>query len=146
LSISFRIWQYRRIIVTEDIISFSHEDTDIVIDCILLKEVESVQDMSIFKSSVDKAKFHNAFMITTTQDGSNEGRIYYLQAETEDECASLSTTLEEMAARARKKAQTESRFRKIQFTANHIYSSRYFRHSTAILILAVRNQFVTLKS
>ena len=123
--------------MTEDIISFAQEDGDTMIDCIPLKEVESIQDMSKFKSSVDKAKFSNAFMITTSSEGSNEGRIYYLQAATEEECASLTSTLSEMAARAYKKAQTESRFRKIQFASKQIYISKHFQLSIAFLILAV---------
>ena len=130
--------------MTDDLIAFAQEEDDTMIDCIPLKEAEGVQEMSKFKSSVDKAKFLNAFMITTSSEGSNEGRTYYLQAESEEECSRLATTLSEMAARALKRAQTESQFRKVQFVAKNVYTSNYFQLSSAILILAVSSLHLSL--
>ena len=123
--------------VTDDIIGIAKEGDDVMIDCIPLKEVETVQEMSKFKTSVDRAKFSNAFMITTIPDGSNDGRTYYLQVDSEEHCSELAARIAEMGRRAARRAQTKSRIHKVQYLARSIYSSEQFQIGCALLILMV---------
>jgi hypothetical protein len=124
-------------VVTDDIVGFAKEGDDMMIDSIPLNEVETVQEMSKFKTSVDKAKFSNAFMITTIPEGSNDGRTYYLQADSEDQCSELATRIAGMGRRAARRAETKSRIHKIQYLARSIYASEQFQFGCALLILAV---------
>ena len=108
-----------------------------MVDSIPLKEVESVQEMSKSKSSVDKAKFSNAFMITTIPEGNNDGRTYYLQANDEDECTRLAMLVTRMAQRAYRKAHSRSQIKAVQFFTRTIWESQPFQLASAVLILAV---------
>ena len=128
----------RRVVLTRDFISFAREAEDIVVDKIPLSEVETVRDMlNSEEQNVDKGKFSNSLLISTTLDGHNSGRTYYLQAKSKNECCEIVTAVSNMAKKARERAEANSRFAVTQLFVRKFYESKAFQYFAAVLILAV---------
>ena len=125
--------------------AFLNPGDDEIIDRILLYEIESIQDMAKFNVGVDAASFAFAIIITTLQKGRNNGRTYYLQAESREDCAQLVSQLSRLSKAAAKRAETSHLFAKIRVASRTAYHSPYFQEGTALLILAVSDSPEPLK-
>ena len=136
-ALSFSVWQKGRVVVTREMMAFLNPGDDEIIDRILLYEIESIQDMAKFNVGVDAASFAFAIIITTLQKGRNNGRTYYLQAESREDCAQLVSQLSRLSKAAAKRAETSHLFAKIRVASRTAYHSPYFQEGTALLILAV---------
>jgi hypothetical protein len=90
-------------------------------------------------SDSNRTKFRNAVQINTIMDGYNSGRAYYLQAETEEDCRELATTLAVMSKDAKKRAEDKTRFQILQCKVLKFYDSTPFQCLVAFLIVAVRS-------
>ena len=106
-------------------------------DEIPLKEVDLVQDMSKYNVGVDAASFASAIVITTSHEGRNAGRTYYLQAESREDCTILVARLTRLSKAAAQRAKATSLLGKIRVISRIVYESPYFQGSSALLILAV---------
>ena len=133
-----RSWHPRRVVLTIDLIAFAQVGDDIMIDQIPLEQVESVKSMDSFDDQdIDKAKFLNALMITTSPDGHNSGRTYYLQARSDLLCAQLVSQLSTTAKSARKREEAKTAFKKSQLQVRRAYESSAFQLLSAALIILV---------
>jgi hypothetical protein len=130
-------WQMRRIVVSKEFIGFARIGEDIMIDFIPLHEVELVRDMSSLHDEVDQTKFANALIISTSPDGHNSGRMYYLQAKSEELRNKLVFDLTKMASEARRRAEAKTRCAESQYLVRRVFQSNLFQLISALLIVAV---------
>jgi hypothetical protein len=114
------------------------------IDHIPLSEVINVREMTEASSEEsdknDNKTFSNVMQISTTDDGYNSGRIYYLSTESKALLDELIVELRAKAKRAHTQALSRSWFRQMQRRLRKRYESRQFQGLMAILIAGVSSR------
>ena len=149
-----RNWQYRRVAITSDVITFARVDECTLLDAIPLSEVTSIDLMKSteqgdeqvghqtngYESVID---FTNAFQIRTKKDGQNAGRKYILRASSDEEVAKTIIHLDTLAKIAAEKAAARTKWEKIRNRVRLIYDSSWFQGTSAILIIAVEPTHVS---
>ena len=145
----YRNWISRRIVYTSEAIAFAKVDEQTLLDVIPLAEVTSIEPMqnseqkdtvkspseNSFEIAVDNS---NAMQIRTKKDGYNAGRKYYLQARSAAELDDILDELRLLTKSAVKKAESHSKWSKLQERFRLTYNSSWFQGIAAFLIIAVR--------
>jgi hypothetical protein len=139
-----RAWQRRRFVYTRDSISFAHIGDDKVLDKIPLNEVVAVErvlssanralapSLLALENAVD---FSRSFQIRTIPNGYNAGRKYFLQAERDEICSDLVSTLHNFVRSAVLRSKSPGQRR--QDLVRRIYNSNTIQSLAAVLIILV---------
>jgi hypothetical protein len=142
-----RVWQLRRVVITNEVISFAFAKDEMEIDYIPLSEIEFIKEMTEVlerRSSIvqDVGDGHpeesHALQISTMKDGHNSGRAYYLRVESQEKMETLMKFLQKSSKAARRRVEAQSFFRKSQYEVRKIYESNVVQGLIAVLIAAVR--------
>jgi hypothetical protein len=140
------VWQKERVVVTREMIAFTDPGDEDIIDRIFLSEVDRVQDMAKFNQGVEAATFSSVIMIATAQAGFNNGRTYYIQAETEEDCTEIATKISHLVTIATRKAEAENIFAQFRMFCRQVFHSPYFQAASALLIIAVSQPRATSRA
>jgi hypothetical protein len=137
----------RRVVVTNDVISFAFVKDEMEIDNIPLSEVEFVKEMAEVLENRPRVEVldpgdgapdnSHALQISTAKEGHNSGRAYYLRVESQEQMETFMTYLQKSSKAARRRAEARSFFRKSQYQARKIYESNAVQSLVAALIAAV---------
>ncbi len=109
-------------------------------------EVTSVQDAEMagqhrpqgsLEAAENQQLFHNAIIIHTISSGYNSGRSYYLKANSEPECSKIMADLSVYIHAARKRAESKSKFAKLQRRVRRVYNSKIFQGFAIFCIILV---------
>jgi hypothetical protein len=147
--VRFRSWSRRRIIITDETISFAFIEKENQIDCIPFVGIEFVrkwQDEAVSGVStlLDADSCHvqhqtlTALHIATMANGYNNGRHYYLSAHSVAVRDALLELLQRNTKVARKRAEAETFFQKVQLKVRRRYESKTTQYFLAGVIVAVR--------
>ena len=79
----------------------------------------------------------NSILISTTEDGYNSGRKYYLKLETNQSCADLFKALQRFSADAIKRAKGKAVFQRSQTMLKRALNSSPIQGLAAFLVIAV---------
>ena len=126
--------------VTNEYVVFAlvDDDSEAVLDKIPLRDIEGVEDISRFITTLSCCnQFINSVVISTKASGHNGGRAYYLQADSTDDCAQLAAQLSSLAKSAARGVDGASLLGKLCFTGRGVFESPHFQNIFVILTLAV---------
>mmetsp|Transcript_52853 Transcript_52853/g.139104 ORF Transcript_52853/g.139104 Transcript_52853/m.139104 type:complete len:648 (+) Transcript_52853:92-2035(+) len=134
---SFRTWQPRRFIMTRDALHFAFSRDDNEIDHIPLAEITNSGIMKDAEHGGTRASFsgprrnsvslasHGLYTIhiATENDGYNSGRVYYLQAESNEINDRLLLAIQENSKAARKRKASRNIWQRAQRRLNEWFNS-----------------------
>ena len=146
-------WQPRRMIFTKKVLAFSRASDEEVVDNIKLHEVKQIRSISAGEqtghsnlapgnetckpSSAESESAKNIFQIETTEDGYNAGRTYKIQMKSEKDFGAAVDDLAKLCRIARDKAESKSKFKKIQDRVSKVFDSDTVQGIFSVLIFAV---------
>ena len=121
---------------------FALSGQDLEIDRIPLAEIEFLKEFQGIESdgngAATKRRTSRMLQIATNQQGLNSGRTYYLRVESET-FDDLLRTWSELARKARRRAEAQTLFKKVQREVRAIYDASLFQTCVALMIAAVRS-------
>jgi hypothetical protein len=138
-----REWQWRRLVITKEKISFSFEGEDLEIDYIPLSDVDYVCEMkdsgesSSLNMSQEGESSLPTLQIATTRDGHNSGRAYYIQTETHEGLADLEAVIQRTVKAAKQREEARNLFRLWQNRVLKVYQAGLMQAFIALTIIAV---------
>ena len=129
----------RRVVITNDVVSFAFVDEEAQIDHIPFAEISNVKEMvdAGEDTSDDEGMFSHVMQIATRDDGYNSGRIYYLSTSSKDQLDELMKELRTKAKKARMHAEARTGFQRLQQKVRRRYESGIFQGLMALLIAGV---------
>ena len=137
-------------IITKEVISFAFVKDELEIDYIPLSEVEFIKEMkdigdrrssvgqALVAAEYSKSSTSHTIQISTTKNGHNSGRAYYIQIESQEKLESLLEFLQTNSKAARKRLEARNLFRMSQYRVRKVYESYPVQCFIALLIAAVR--------
>mmetsp|Transcript_52869 Transcript_52869/g.139184 ORF Transcript_52869/g.139184 Transcript_52869/m.139184 type:complete len:307 (+) Transcript_52869:92-1012(+) len=148
-----RTWQPRRFIMTRDALHFAFSRDDNEIDHIPLAEITNSGIMKDAEHGGTRASFsgprrnsvslasHGLYTIhiATENDGYNSGRVYYLQAESNEINDRLLLAIQENSKAARKRKASRNIWQRAQRRLNEWFNSTPVQAFVIAVISLVRN-------
>jgi hypothetical protein len=144
-------------VFTKQVLVFARSTDDEVVEVIQLNEIKDIKDnsardqtghMNLAQESENPASAHTTkgesanakktFLIETSEDGYNAGRMYILQVKTEKDFKAIIEDLTRLCKIAREKAEARSKFKKTQDRVSKIFNSNLVQGFFSLLIVAVR--------
>jgi hypothetical protein len=149
-------WQPRRMVFTKQVLVFARSTDDEVVDVIQLHEIKNIKDNSArdqtgqmnlapesensasANTKGETANLKKTFLIETSEDGYNAGRVYIIQVKTEKDFGTVMEDLTRLCKIAREKAEARSKFKKTQDRVSKIFNSNLVQGFFSVLIVAVK--------
>ena len=145
----FSAWQWRRVVITKEEVSFAFLSHDEELDCIPLAEVEFVKefnedDVSVrFKSNDMNPESEYKLQIATKPEGHNAGRMYYLKTQSSETYQKLMKILVTYSKSAKKRVETGTLAQKIQKRVRAVYEHDSTQAIVAVIIVGVSSALTT---
>ncbi len=98
---------------------------------------ESSLNLELFRDSEGAIDYMPTLQISTTLDGYNSGRAYYIQADSMEELARLKHIIQRNSKAAKKRVEARNLFRMWQLRTRKVYDSNLMQAFIALIIAAV---------
>ena len=137
----FSAWQSRRVVISQECISFAFINEDEEIDRIPFEGIDYVKAHDEFSSRMDSSrdlsKQFYVVQVATNPAGHNSGRTYYLRTSSNETYNELVPFLTKHAKAARKRALASTLFQRAQLRVRNVYRHIACQSIRAVIIIGV---------
>ena len=134
------MWQFRRVVITKECISFAFVNRIEEVDRIPLEGVDYVKadDGAATKSdSPDTSTQNYVLQIATNPESYNSGRTYYLRTTSKETYDEIVPLLSNYAQAARERAIASTVFQRAQLRVRNVYQHVVCQSIFAMIIIGV---------